>query len=337
MFVRKSDTLTGRSGHYDALLTNMSQAVMQDRKSVARRVFPSVPVSERSNVYARYLREYFLRPGYKVRGPGSVAGDVNYGVVFDQRYFCDVYAERVPLDQQTKANVSRPINPEQDAVELLMRHADILLDLHWVDNYFKTGVWSKDWTGVASAENNTSTLRQFNDSSSDPIERVQQMHDEFVELNGIDFNKMVVGRKVNSALKNHPDIKERILYNFANSGANPAMADERTMAALFGVEEYIVADMIHDTNQEGTTVSPQFIFGKHMWMGYAPPRVSLKAPLSGITWSWTGYEPGTNDLGVSVRRYNDIPSKTEYAEAELAFDMTVSAASLGVFVDQAVA
>lgn len=336
MYVRKSDTLTARSGHYDALLTNMSLAVMQDRKGVARRVFPSVPVQERSNNYPRYLREYFLRPGFKLRGPGSVAGDVNYGVKFDKTYFCDVYAERVPLDAQTKANVSRPINPEQDAIELLTRHADILLDLHWADNYFKAAVWDKDWTGVAAGENNTSTLRQFNDAASTPIERVQQMHDEFVELNGLDFNKMVVGRKVHSALKNHPDVKERILYNFANSGASPAMANEQTMAALFGVDEYIIADMIYDAGKEGDTLAPQFIFGKGMWLGYAPPRVSLKAPLSGITWSWTGYESGANDLGMAVRRYLDVPSKTEYAEGELAFDMTVSATSLGVFVATAV-
>lgn len=337
VFVEKSsEGIDERSGHYDEVLTDMSLAIQQDTDGfVCGRVFNHIPTSKASGKFASYPPEYQLRHGFRERPEGTESGSVPWHAKFDKSYSCTVYAAKMVIGKQLKANVTSPINPERDTLEVLVEHSLIFKDEMWVDAFFKAGVWAVDLVALDyddPAFDEAVNFVPWDDYvNSNPILDVANQKDLFRQRTGKEANKLVIGRFVYTKLIHHPKILARVINGFSNSGANPAKANLATLASLFEVEEVVVAAGIHDTGNMGTAASPSFIAGKHALLVHSPGRTNLKKPMAGGHFCWTGYESGVNNMGVVIDKWYNRERKVWLMEMELAFGLEVIAASLGVF------
>lgn len=341
--VEKADGIDERTGHYDAVLTDMSLAIQQETDGfVAGRVFNHISVPTNSGKYVTYPMEYQLRHGFGERGEGTRPNAINWNAKIDGTYNCKVYAARAIIGKQLRANVNTTVDPMRDTAEVLVEHSLIFKDEMWCDAFFKSGVWGLDLDGVTFASNpdpDTEFVYWNDYLNSDPIQDVSDIKVNFRESTGKEINKMVMGRRVYAALLNHPKILKRVMGGFSTAGENPAKANLRTLASLFEVDEIVIAQGIHDTNAETNPLAganPSFIAGNHVLLCHSPPRVNLKKPLAGGHFCWTGYEEGVNNLGVVMDRWYDRDIKVWIMEMELAFGLHVIAPALGVFLENAV-
>lgn len=339
IFVAKAEGLDARTGHYDELLTDMSLAIQQEKDGfVCGEVFNHIPTDKASGKYVVYPPEYQLRHGFTERAEGTESNQVNWNAKFTGTYSCQVYAAKMAIGKQLKSNVTGPIDPERDTMEVLVEHSLIFKDEMWVDAFFKASVWGRDLVGVTFASGvGAGEVCYWNDyTNSDPILDVLTEKDLFRQRTGKEINKMVIGRFVYTALILHPKVLARVLGGFSTSGVNPAKANLATLASLFEVEQVVVAAGIHDTGNEGVTPSPSFIAGKHVLLCHSPRRTNLKAPMAGGHFCWTGYEAGVNNMGVVIDKWYNRDKKVWIMEMEMAFGLHVISSALGVFISGAI-
>jgi hypothetical protein len=322
--------------HIDEALSEFSLAFMQSAdKFVAWRVFPNVNVSKQSNRYWTFPRQYFFTEGFRKKAPGGKSGEVTYEVDNTPQYFCDVWAERTPILHQVRANADRMIDPANLAAKLLTTHAMIKLEKDWCQNFFGTGIWTTQRTGVAGAPNLASEVRVWNDyTNSDPLEDIERLKVVQGELTGYEPNKLVIGRKVWKHLRNHPDIIDRVKYG--QTPGRPAEVTRQAVAALMELDEILVTSSVQNTAKQNLSPSYSYIGGNHALLVYAPPSIGWEEPVSAVKFSWDQEAPGTNEQGGAIRTYFNDETETEWADMKMSYDMKVVAPDLGVFIGSVV-
>lgn len=312
--------------HVDQPLTNISIAFLQDvKKFVANRVFPTVSVAKQSDKYFVYDRGDFYRSEAEFRAPSTEAAGGGWGLT-TASYSADVLALRKDIDDAIRANADAPLDMDADAVRYLMQQMLIRRDKDWAAAFFTTSVW----TGSTTAGDITpGTL--WSVSTSTPIQDVEAQMDSVEGKTGYRPNKLIVGVDVHSKLKNHPDVIDR--YKHTQVG----IIDEQLLAAVFGVDEYIVARGVENTAAEGATdVFARIFAAKDAAVVYSAPNPSLMQPSAGYIFAWTGYT-GAGPDGQRISRYRMDHLRSDRVEAELAYDMKLVSAQLGAFFDNAVA
>jgi len=325
---------TSSDVHVNSLLTNISVACVQDAsRFVAGRVFPGIPVTKQSDVYASYGRDFFTRSEMQVRAPSTESAGIGYAVDMTNTYYCPVYAIHHDIDDQTRANADTVISPDRDAT-LLLTHQDLLKrEILFVSTYFTTGVWTNDRTGVAAAPGANQFL-QWNNAASTPIEDIREYKRTIAELTGIEPNKLVLGRATYDYLVDHPDIVDRV--KGGSTTGNPAITNLRILAQLFEVEEVLVANAIQNTAAEGQTAAYSFIAGKGALLCYSTPTPSTLTPTAGYTFNWSGYT-GASRQGSRMLKYRMDGIHSDRIEMESAFVHKVVMADLGLYMATAVA
>jgi hypothetical protein len=140
----------------------------------------------------------------------------------------------------------------------------------------------------------------------------------------MEANTLVIGYDVFKALKNHPDLVDRIKYTSSQTITTDMLA------AMFDVPRVIVAKAVKATNNEGATGAYGFAFGKSALLAHVAPNPGLLTPSAGYTFAWTGVSGGLGaTIGTSQFRMESI--KSDRIEAEMAFDNKVVASDLGYF------
>ena len=316
--------------HVNATLTNISIAFMQSPNAfVADRVFPTVPVAKQSDLYRTFDRGFFNRNEMKKRAPGTETAGIGYETD-TASYMCDVWGIHHDIDDQVRANADSVISVDRNATNLVTHQALLTKEINWTSKYFATSIWTNNRNGVASSPVAGTSVLQWNDANSTPIEDVRDAKRAIMESTGFEPNKLVLGRPVYDKLSDHPDIVDRIKYSGGVGNNNPAIVNRVTMAALFEVEEILVMNSIQNTAQEGESNSHSFIGGKHALLTYAAPAPGLEVPSGGYTFSWTGYL-GASDMGTRIMRFRMNHLKADRVEIEAAFDQKLIAADLGYF------
>jgi hypothetical protein len=325
---------TASSVHVNVPLTNISIAFLQDPgKFVADKVFPIVPVQKQSDRYYEYDRPAWLRDEAKLRAPSTESAGGGWTLTNTATYFCDVVAYHKDIDDQVRANADSVINMDRDATAFVIQKILLKREVDFAATFFTTGVWTTDQTGVAAAPAANQFL-QWDQSASTPVEDIEAQRTAILGLTGFEPNVLLVGRHVFKALKNHPDILDRIKYG--GTSANPAIVTPAMLAEVFGVEKFLIANAIKDTSLEGATAAPGFIFGKAALLCYAPASPGLLTPTAGYIFAWTGLE-GANAFGTRINTFRADLIKSDRVEAEAAYDMVKIAADLGKFFTAAVA
>ena len=324
--------------HINVPLTNVSIAYMQSADSyIADKIFPRLPVDKQSNLYYRYSKSDWRRSDVERRAPGTESAGTGWNHTTDQ-YFAHVYAVHHDIDDQVRANADSNWNLDRDATEFVTNQHLLKRDIDFVNSYMKTGVWATEKAGVSSAPNNTTTFLQWDQASSDPIGDVARWIIDFRLLTGFAPNICVMGPYVMAALKQHPDIIDRIKYT------QKGIVSEDLIATLFDVDELFVTyatkstgPQIPDAVQQDAAATFSFIGDpKGVLFAYAPSSPSLLTPSAGYTFVWKGYMGG-NAMGVKVTKFRMQHIKSDRVEAEQSYDMKVVCNDMGLWVGGAVA
>ena len=137
--------------HVDRYLTNYSVNYVQDRRVfIAQRAASVIPVLKQTDEYVVYDRGYFWRDEAAPRALGGRPQQVGYSFS-SQSYSAIEYALEHVVDDRQRANVDDPIRLDENATTLLTQKHMIKQDRVWCANFFTSGKWSTELTGVASS------------------------------------------------------------------------------------------------------------------------------------------------------------------------------------------
>lgn len=324
--VRKNNP-TPSDVHVNAPLTNISVAYMQDQtKFIAGKVFPMVPVQKQSDRYYVYTRADFNRDEMKVRAPATESRGGGYRLDNTPTYFCDIRAFHRDIDDVTRSNADSVLNLEREASLYLTLKYLINLEVNWASSFFAASVWGTDKTGG-------SDFTKWSDSASTPIEDVEEWKATILEDTGFEPNSLVLGRWVFNALKNHPDILDRIKYTGGQT--NPAKGTLQLLAQLFELDNVYVMNAIRNTAAEGATESSSFIgSGTSALLVHAASSPGLMTPTGGYTFVWSNYL-GAGAQGQRISSFRMEHLKSDRYEIEAAYDQVVVGSDLGMFLSSA--
>ena len=318
------------SVHVDAILTNISVAYLQNQDNfIADKVFPVIPVDKKSDKFFTYTKNDWFRDEAQRRAGGTESAGGGYGLSTGS-YNADVFAFHKDVDDQTLYNADAPLNPLREATEFVTRRLMLRKEIQWNTDFFAGGIWANDYDGVSGAPS-TNEVKQWSDyAASDPIDDIEDAKAGILSTTGMEANTLVLGYDVFRALKNHPDIVDRIKY----TSSQTVTAD--MLAAMFDVPRVIVSKAVKATNNEGATGAYAFTSGKKALLCHVAPTPGLLTPSAGYSFSWTGVSGGLGaTVGTSQFRMESL--KADRIEAEMAFDNKVIADDLGWFWDSVVA
>lgn len=318
--------------HIDKALTNISVKYMQDEENfIAGKVFPSVPVKKQSDRYFVYLREDWFRDDAQERAPGTESAGGDYEIDNTPTYFCRKYAYHKDVFEEDRVNADDPLTPDEDAVAFVTDKILLNKENNWARQFFKTGVWGTDYQGAATA--GTGKVIYWDDyTNSTPIEDMTKFATDMAEVTGKRPNTLVMGRRAYDALKNHPDFLDRVKYT------QKGVVTKDLIAEMFDVDRVLIANAIQNTAPKGPDADMHFIMGNHILLCYTTDTPRLKTATAGYTFVWTGLM-GSNALGGRINRFSMpmLGIGTERIEMELAYDMKVVAADMGIFVENVIA
>lgn len=317
--------------HVDRYLTQMSIAWAQDSDAfVADKIFPIVPVAKESDLYAVYQKGYFYRDELQPRPLGGRPPEAGYAVE-SKRYACVEWGLEDKIDDRIRANADQPLDPDLASMRLLTGQALVHRDKLWAEAYFKTGVWSKDWTGAVSGTETTlegsGEFVQFDNPSSEPIAFFDARRFEMAGKTGYKPNVLVLGPSTFRAIKNNKEVLDRIKYT------QRGIITTDILAALFDVERVVVPMAVVNSAEEGQTDSIDFISSKKgAMLVYAAPAPAINQPSAGYTFAYTGLIPGvTNAFGGVIERGREELAHSDVIQIRASYDMEITASELGQF------
>lgn len=311
--------------YVSAPLTNVSVAFAQDASEfIADRVFPRVPVAQQGGQYWVWQREDWLRSNMKKRADGTESQGVDL-TVERQTYFADVWALHRDIGDQLRANASGAFQLDAETTNFLTGQYLLNKETNFVQTYMQPGVWGQDYTGVTATPTGNQRL-QWSDENSTPIEDVQRAIIRQHLLTGRRPNKMIVGMNVDFALRNHPEIIERVKYGGTNVA--PANVSNAALATLFGVAEYLVSSAVVNSAGEGLPEDTDFFVGNSALLVHAPNAAGLMTPSAGYTFVWSSYI-GTTNGGARISKMRIDTRRADRIEAESAYTQEVVAPDLG--------
>lgn len=318
------------SVHVDAILTNISVAYLQKQENfIADKVFPIVPVDKKSDKYFVYTKNDWFRDEAQRRADATESAGSGYNLETGT-YSADVWAFHKDVGDQTLANADAPLNPLREATEFVTHRLLLRRELQFVSDFFTTGVWGTDVTGVSGTPGASETKQWSDYTASDPIDDIEAAKAEILGKTGMEANTLVLGYDVFRQLKNHPDLVDRIKYTSSQT------ITEDMLARMFDLDRVLVAKAVKATNAEGVTPAYGFAYGKAAALYHVAPNPGLLTPSAGYHFSWTGVSGGIGStIGVSSFRMESL--KAERVEAEMAFDNKVIGSDLGYFWNTVVA
>jgi len=320
-------TPTVYQGHQNVPLTNLSIAFFQDPRNYGlMSLFPRVPSPHMSNTYVEYDKAGWLQSHARRRAVGTPAPRSGYKIT--NRTFTvmrDSIAKAVADPE--RANADPGIDMDQDAVRWLNQQILIKMEQRFATNFFTSGVWGTSTT--------PGTL--WDDANSNPVSDIKTAARGITKLHGADYgvNVLALGAKVFDDLTEHPDVIDRI--KFMAGPGNPAIANENTLAQLFGVDRIVVLRAVHNTNPvEDNAATYDFIADpESALLVHAARSPGLYTPSAGYTFMWTG-APDGSAFGPAIKQWRDEENESDIYEANVWYEPKIVASSLGYFFPNAV-
>jgi len=321
----------------NAYLTNMSMAFFQNPADfVATSIFPICPVPLSASYFYTFSKADLARDNVQ-RKPAF--GHVNPAIMGqeDNSYKCQVDQVLVGIDQIAQLNYQRSNAPGvadprrakvRFATEQMLLHQDIL----FASKFFKAAAWGNVKTGRSTTPG-TNEFWKWDNSSSDPIGQIDDLKAEIKRNGRRTPNRLALGVDAYIALKNHPDIIDRIKYT--GTTANPARVTPQVLAELFGVEQVKVLESTYNTAGIGQAAAMDFICdSKAALLCYATPTPQIDEPSAGyiFTWDMLG-----NGQPVAFDQFEGAPADhSEFIEGLMSTDMKKTCDDLAVFLEDCV-
>ena len=297
----------------EPVLTNMLAAYRQNAaRFVAGRVFPAVQVNTDSGTFYKFAAKYWQSDGLQPRAPGDPFARVDFGIESDT-YKTLQWAADYALPDEVRANSMLPMDWERAGVEYLLQLSLLRKELQWATDFMKTGVWGTD---------NSSATDWDDYSSGDPIADIMTASDTISQATGYTPNTLVVGSIVDRALMGHPDVLDRIKYTQSATNASVRSA----IAAVLGIENYLVSSAIYNTANEGAAASTSPVIDDDALLLYVNPSAGSFDISAGKTFVWGG---GGGEG--TIYRYRDFSRHADVIQIKEQWDQKVVASALGYF------
>ena len=318
--------ITTSEVHVDQALTNVSIAYAQETsKFIASKLFPSVNVSHLSNKFHVFTKDNWLRSEAGLRATGAPTRGANFTMSQDT-YSCKQYGVHTSLDDYTVANADAGVDLLTSATQYVTEKLLQKRDEVFAAAAFTTGVW----TGGSSNDITPGNL--WSTANGTPIKDIADQQSAIESKTGRKPRHLVLGKDVYAALKDSDDILDRVKYS------ERGIVTTDLLAAIFDVDEVIVASSISNTAAQGATASYAPIFDpKDALLMYKPANPGLMTPSAGYMFSFTGVAGADQFEGLRTLRYRMDHNHSEIVETLAAFDFKVTGADLGVFFNNCVA
>ena len=305
--------------HIDRPLTDMSIGFLQNPGDfIARRVLPIKTVAKQSDRFFKFVAADFARDDAQLRQAGEESNGSGFTLSNDT-YFAEKYALHVDLSYDELVNQDEAVELEANSVEflahqMLIKHERIFAAVCWA-----TGVWAENVTGAA-------TTKWDDYTGSNPIQVIDRAKRN-VHLKSFKTpNKLILGHDVYLALKEHPDLVSRVQYT------SDASIDTTLMARRFGVDEVIVAKGVLNSASEGKDATMGYLLDpKSALLLHSPPSVGRMTAAAAVSFAWTGAPNLPRPMGVVSRRFEMDELQSRRIETEIAVDVKITGADLGVF------
>jgi len=293
------------SVHTSAALAELSILFGQN-KYVSDQLAPVLPVKKQSDTYyiIDVLRED-LRQSDVARAPGTPAKDVDYAITTDT-YTCKDHALGGVVSDEERENADVALQPEIDKTEFIT--GKILLDK---EIRLQAAL-------VASVANTAAAAAVWSDyTTGDPVANVrtakQSIMDDVLEAP----NVMVIDWKTWTALRDHPDIVERIKYN--QTPGTPAVATTSAVAQVFDLEQILVSKCFKNTALHGAAATTSAVWGTDAWLAYVAPRPGLRVLTAAMTFEWSV----AGGRGTIVEKWRDDKVKGDRIRIQRYYDQKV--------------
>jgi hypothetical protein len=320
--------------HVNRPLTNMSIAYIQRAQDfVADKVFPILPVMKQSDRYFKYTKDYWFRTQAQKRAPATESAGGGFKIDNTPTYFADVWATHMDIDDQTRANADEPVDLDRDATLYVTQQLLLRREIQFVNNYLSTNIWQGYVVGGSPVDANINIGApfhgQWDTTNSNPMADVDYLRQFVKSQTGFLPNSLTVAPDVFFALRNNAAVLDRIKYT------QRGIVSEELLAALFGVEKFLVASAVLNSSQEGPQGSNpaggsfNYLFSNKFLLSYANPAPSILQPSAGYIFSWQGlFGAGAQGNRIKVFRMEQL--EADRVEGEMAFDMHQVGLDLGV-------
>ena len=313
-------------------LSNMSMAYFATPGDfVAPSIFPICPVSLSSSYFYKFDKADLARDNVQ-RKPAY--GKVQPAIMgqTDDTYKCVVDQIIVGIDEIATLDYQRSrapgvADPRRAKVRFATEQMMIHLDSIFAKSFFQKGVWGQQWEGVASGATGKKFLK-FSDANFDPVHFFDDRIRDVRQSGRRKPNRLALGVDAYLALKNHPDILERVKYT--GTTANPANVTPAVLAQLFGVEQVVVLESTYNAAGIGSEDMQFICDSKAALLCYATPSPAIDEPSAGyiFTWdmlgngAWTAFDQFEGEKGTHA----------EFVEGLMATDMKKTADDLAIFL-----
>ena len=314
-------------------LTNMALAYYQNSKNYfAKAIFPVCRVNLSSDNYYIFNKEDLLRDSWQ-RKPAY--GQVMPAVVSETTgtYACQVDQMIMGIDQIRQTDLQRRQgpgirDPRQQRTKTIAEQANIHQDILFAENFFKSGVWANEWTGIDDTNTTGKQFIKFSNHNSDPLKFIDERKSEMHGQTGRTPNKLAIGENVFNALKHHPGILERVIHG--GTSANPANVTQNALAELFEVDELVVLKSIYNKAKQGKEADMSYIGDPDaLLLAYATDAPSPDEPSAGYIFTWDML--GDGQILPIIHRVKDDATHSEEVEGLMACDMKKTADDLAMF------
>ena len=321
----------------NSYLTNMSMAYFANPGDfVAPCVFPICPVGQSSSYYYKFSKADLARDNVQRKPAYGKVQPAIFGQT-DDTYKCEVDQVIVGIDQIATLDYQRSRAPGvadprrakvRFATEQMLLHQDII----FARNFFHTGVWGQEWSGVAATPSGSQFLK-FSDANFDPVHFFDERIRDIKQSGRRTPNRLALGYDAYLGLKEHPDILERIKYT--GTTANPAKVTPAVLAQLFGVEQVKVLESTYNAASLGQDEDMQFICDtKGALLCYATPSPAIDEPSAGYIFTWDMLGNGAH---VAFDQFDgEKGTHTEFVEGLMSTDMRKTADDLAMYFSDCV-
>lgn len=310
--------------HVDAILTQLSVAYIQDQADfIAGEVAPLIPVQKQSDRYFVYNKDDWFRDEAQVRAPGTESAGGGYELDNTPNYFAPLWAFHVDVDDQTADNADTPLRPYEDAQLFVTQRLLLRRERQWASQFFTTGVWGTDLTGVTSGPT-AGQFVQWDQALSNPMVDVMNAKAKVLEQTGFEPNVMAVGYRTFNALANNPQVLDRIKYT------QRGVVTADLLTELFGVKKFLVGKATVNLAGVGQASNFSLVHGQSALLAYVAPNPGLRIPSASYTFAWTGLL-GSGAFANRISRFRMEWLKSDRVEGEMAFAMKLTGSDLGVF------
>jgi hypothetical protein len=322
------------------LESNWSLAYRQEQTNfVADQWFPMIGVKQIAGLYPKWAKENAFTPKAGTWRPGSIPNQGELKVDAPGFFACQRYAFEMPLLADLPYVAAEGYNIEQATTQMVTDVMQLNKELIIANQFFKTGVWSIDITGVNSSETwavgevtTGETFRRFNDADSDPLGLFKDAKLAIKQKSGMKPNTLIMGEKVYEAMRINPQLIS-LYRNPQGSERVPTKLNEQMIAQALDVEKIIVAGAMYNTAAPGQTVTLDWIFGKSMWLGY----VTTPGPLKTIAGMNLSFNEPLGGFDTALAQVPDLHAHTTWYQGFQCFSPVVMAPDAGLFMADAIA